>query len=55
MAAVDREVAEERAEAAESELAKSGEKISELELEVALLKEENGKCSEEVQTQALTS
>jgi dynactin 1 len=42
MAALDREVAEEKAEAAEAELAKLNEKISELELEVAVLQEENG-------------
>lgn len=42
MAALDREVAEEKAEAAEAEVAKLGEKIAELELEVAILKEENG-------------
>lgn len=43
MAALDREVAEERAEAAEAEVEKLNDKISELELEVAILKEENGK------------
>ena len=43
MAALDREVAEEKAEAADLEVGKLGEKISELELEVALLKEENGR------------
>lgn len=42
MAALDREVAEERAEAAEAEVEKLNEKIAELELEVAVLKEENG-------------
>lgn len=42
MAALDREVAEERAEAAEAEVVKIGERISEMELEVAVLKEENG-------------
>ena len=42
MAALDREVAEERAEAAEAEVEKLNDKISELELEVAILKEENG-------------
>lgn len=42
MAALDREVAEEKAEAAEAEVAKLGEKVAELELEVAILKEENG-------------
>ncbi|KAK8858530.1 hypothetical protein IAR55_002757 [Kwoniella newhampshirensis] len=41
MAALDREVAEEKAEAAEMEVAKLSEKIAELELEVAVLKEEN--------------
>ena len=45
MAALDREVAEERAEAAEAEVEKLNDKISELELEVAILKEENGECS----------
>lgn len=44
MAALDREVAEERAEAAEAEAEKLNEKINELELEVAMLKEENGQC-----------
>jgi dynactin 1 len=43
MAALDREVAEERAEAAEAELEKLSDKVQELELEVAILKEENGK------------
>jgi dynactin 1 len=43
MAALDREVAEERAEAAEAELEKLNDKVQELELEVAILKEENGK------------
>ena len=42
MAALDREVAEERAEAAEAEVEKLNDKIAELELEVAILKEENG-------------
>lgn len=42
MAALDREVAEERAEAAEAELEKLNDKVQELELEVAILKEENG-------------
>ena len=42
MAALDREVAEEKAEAAEAEVLKLNEKLSELELEVAVLKEENG-------------
>ncbi len=46
MAALDREVAEEKAEAAELELSKFGEKISELELEVAVLKEENGELDD---------
>ncbi|WVQ96736.1 hypothetical protein IAU59_003843 [Kwoniella sp. CBS 9459] len=41
MAALDREVAEEKAEAAELEVAKLNEKVQELEMEVALLKEEN--------------
>jgi hypothetical protein len=45
MAALDREVAEEKAEAAEAEMTKLGEKISELELEVAVLKEENGEST----------
>ena len=43
MAALDREVAEEKAEAAEAEVARLQEKLEELELEVAVLKEENGK------------
>jgi len=42
MAALDREVAEEKAEAAEAEMQRLAEKVSELELEVAVLKEENG-------------
>lgn len=42
MAALDREVAEEKAEAADLEVVKLAERISEMELEVALLKEENG-------------
>lgn len=42
MATLDREVAEEKAEAAESELEKLNGKVQELELEVAVLKEENG-------------
>jgi dynactin 1 len=46
MAALDREVAEERAEAAEAELEKLNDKVQELELEVAILKEENGKLVE---------
>ncbi|KIR75777.1 dynactin 1 [Cryptococcus deuterogattii CA1014] len=41
MAALDREVAEEKAEAAEADIVKLGEKVAELEMEVALLKEEN--------------
>jgi dynactin 1 len=45
MAALDREVAEERAEAAEAELEKLNDKVQELELEVAILKEENGMFS----------
>ena len=45
MAALDREVAEEKAEAAEAEVLKLNEKLSELELEVAVLKEENGEYS----------
>lgn len=42
MAALDREVAEEKAEVAESEVQKLGERVAELELELAVLKEENG-------------
>lgn len=42
MAALDREVAEERAEAAEAEVQKLNEQMAEMELEVAILKEENG-------------
>lgn len=45
MAALDREVAEEKAEAAETENTKLSEQIAELELEVAVLKEENGRYS----------
>jgi dynactin 1 len=45
MAALDREVAEERAEAAEAELEKLNDKVQELELEVAILKEENGELA----------
>ncbi|WVQ80521.1 hypothetical protein IAT38_002626 [Cryptococcus sp. DSM 104549] len=41
MAALDREVAEEKAEAAEMEVGRLGERVEELELEVAVLKEEN--------------
>lgn len=41
MAALDREVAEEKAEAAESELAKLNARMEDLEMEVAVLKEEN--------------
>ena len=42
MAALDREVAEEKAEVAEAEVEKLNEKIVEMELEVAVLREENG-------------
>jgi dynactin 1 len=42
MATLDREVAEEKAEAGESEVAKLSEKIAELEVEVGVLREENG-------------
>lgn len=42
MATLDREVAEEKAEAAESDLSRMSEKVAELEMEVAVLKEENG-------------
>ena len=42
MATLDREVAEEKAEASEIELEKLNEKIAELEMEMAVLKEENG-------------
>lgn len=42
MAALDREMAEEKAESAESEVQKLNDKLAELEMEVALLKEENG-------------
>lgn len=41
MATLDREVAEEKAEAAESELERLNERLQDLELEVAVLKEEN--------------
>ncbi|ODO01512.1 hypothetical protein I350_06332 [Cryptococcus amylolentus CBS 6273] len=41
MAALDREVAEEKAEAADSEVVKLGERVEELEMEVAILQEEN--------------
>ena len=43
MAALDREVAEEKAEAAEGEVQRLSEKLAELEMEVAVLKEENGR------------
>jgi dynactin 1 len=43
MIALDREVAEEKAEAAEAEVVKLGERLSEMELEIAILKEENGR------------
>lgn len=42
MATLDREVAEEKAEASEGEVARMTEKIAELELELAVLREENG-------------
>ncbi|RXK41589.1 dynactin 1 [Tremella mesenterica] len=42
MAALDREVAEEKAEAAEADAVKLNEKLAELEMEIAVLKEENG-------------
>ena len=42
MAALDREVAEEKAETAEAEVHKLTERVEELELELAVLKEENG-------------
>lgn len=42
MATLDREVAEEKAEAAEADNERLAERIAELELEVALVKEENG-------------
>jgi dynactin 1 len=42
MATLDREVAEEKAEAGESEVVKLLEKIAELEVEVGVLREENG-------------
>ena len=45
MAALDREVAEEKAEAAELEVSKLGERISEMEVEMVVLKEENGELS----------
>lgn len=45
MATLDREVAEEKAEASEGETAKLTEKIAELELELAVLREENGKLN----------
>jgi dynactin 1 len=44
MATLDREVAEEKAEAADLDLERLNGKIEELELEVAVLKEENGEC-----------
>lgn len=46
MAALDREVAEEKAEVAESEAQKLAERVSELEMEVAVLQEENGELVE---------
>ncbi|OXG26855.1 dynactin 1 [Cryptococcus neoformans] len=48
MAALDREVAEEKAEAAEADIVKLGEKVAELEMEVALLKEENAEYEKPV-------
>ena len=45
MAALDREMAEEKAEAAEGEVEKLNEKVAGLELEVAILKEENGELA----------
>ena len=45
MAALDREVAEEKAEAAEAEVVKLNERISDMEVEIAVLKEENGELS----------
>ncbi|WWD18419.1 hypothetical protein CI109_102869 [Kwoniella shandongensis] len=48
MAALDREVAEEKAESAEMEVAKLNEKVAELELEVAVLKEENAEYEKPV-------
>lgn len=45
MAALDREMAEEKAELAEGEVQKLNDKLAELEMEVALLKEENGELA----------
>jgi dynactin 1 len=45
MAALDREMAEEKAESAEAEVQKLNDKLAEVEMEVALLKEENGPLS----------
>ena len=42
MATLDREVAEEKTEASEGEIARLSGKIAELELELAVLREENG-------------
>ena len=48
MAALDREMAEEKAESAEAEVQKLNDKLAELEIEVALLKEENGELDRSV-------
>ncbi|ORX40158.1 dynein associated protein-domain-containing protein [Kockovaella imperatae] len=48
MAALDREVAEEKAEAAENEVNKLTERLAELEMEIAVLKEENAEYEKPV-------
>ncbi|KAI9631947.1 dynein associated protein-domain-containing protein [Dioszegia hungarica] len=48
MAALDREMAEEKAESAEAEVQKLNDKLAELEMEVALLKEENAEYEKPV-------
>jgi dynactin 1 len=48
LATLDREVAEEKAEAAEADVQRLNGKIEELELELAVLKEENGMSEEHV-------
>ena len=47
MAALDREVAEEKAEAADTEVGKLGDRISGLELDIAVLREENGRLAQQ--------
>ena len=49
MAALDREMAEEKAEAAEQELERANERIADMELQIALLQEENAEYEKPVQ------